>query len=306
MTGLRLGTRASTLARTQGGMVATALRNACNVSVDLVDIKTFGDAHTGSLASLPQQGVFVSALRDALTSDAVDLAVHSFKDLPSQPLDHIVVAATPTRQSPFDALIARDDLTLDTLPKGARVGTGSPRRAARLKAHRPDLVVVDIRGNVDTRLQAVVSGELDAVVLAVAGLERLERTDVISEIMPVELMLPAPSQGALAVECRSSDTAVRQIIATIDDHHTRVCISAERAILSSVEASCASAIGALATYTDGQLTLTCDASGLNGEYLMLTDTVSLRPDDAVAHARTVGMALGQQLLIAGAQRFLVR
>lgn len=306
MTTLRLGTRASALARTQSGIVAEAVTDQTGVAVELIDVKTFGDAHLGSLASLPQQGVFVSALRDALLSDLVDLAVHSFKDLPSQPLDDIVIAATPTRYCPFDALISRDDRGLDALADGATVGTGSPRRAARLKAHRPDLVVVDIRGNVDSRLEAVTSGRLDAVILAVAGLERLDRTDVISEILAPEVMLPAPAQGSLAIECRTSDATVRNLLIGLNDRHTRVCVTAERAILAAVQASCASAIGALATYTDGALTVTCDASGNNGEHVMLTDTVTLRADDELADAHMAGMRLGQQLLSAGADRFLQR
>jgi len=306
MTTLRLGTRASTLARTQSGIVAHAITDQTGVTVELINIKTFGDAHLGSLVSLPQQGVFVSALRDALLGDTVDLAVHSLKDLPSQPCDDIVIAATPPRHSPFDALISRDDTGLDALAAGATVGTGSPRRAARLKARRPDIVVVDIRGNVDSRLEAVTSGRLDAVILAVAGLERLGRTDVISEMLTPDVMLPAPAQGALAIECRSSDTLVRNLLAGLDDRHTRVCVTAERAVLAAVGASCASAIGALATYTDGALTVTCDASGNNDEHVMLTETVTLREPDEIGHARQMGMTLGRQLLLAGADRFLQR
>lgn len=306
MTTLRLGTRASTLARTQSGMVARAITEQTGVAVDLVDIKTFGDTHGGSLANLPQQGVFVSALRDALLAETVDLAVHSFKDLPSELLDDIFLVATPNRHSPFDALISGQGHGLDTLPAGATIGTGSPRRAARLQAHRPDLQIVDIRGNVDSRLEAVSSGRLDGVILAVAGLERLGRTEVITEVLTPEVMLPAPAQGSLAVECRSRDEAARDLLHILDDRHTRICVTAERAILASVQASCASAIGALATYTEGALTLTCDASGANGEYLMLTDAVTLQPEDALTHARMFGMTLGQQLLAAGADRFLQR
>lgn len=306
MTVLTLGTRASTLARKQSRMVADDIARITGVTVTLTDIKTFGDTHTGSLASLPQQGVFVSALRDALLAGTVDMAVHSFKDLPSEPLDDIALAATPARHSPFDALIARDGLTLDMLPSGATIGTGSPRRAARLRAKRPDVTVVDIRGNVDSRLDAVLSGRLDAVVLAVAGLERLGRTAHITEILAPEVMLPAPAQGSLAVECRSDSPDVAALVGQIDDHSTRVCVVAERAVLTSVQASCASAIGALASYTDNTLTLTCDASGPHGEHLMLTDTVTLHETDPLTHARRMGMSLGQQLLNAGADSFLQR
>lgn len=306
MTTLRLGTRASRLARTQSGIVAQALTDTAAVTVELVDVKTFGDLHKGSLSQMPQPGVFVSALRDALAANTVDCAVHSFKDLPSQPLDDIVVAATPPRESPFDALITRNGLQLASLPAGARVGTGSPRRAARLKASRPDVTVVDLRGNVDTRLDTVFSGQLDAVVLAVAGLERIGRAEVISEILAPEVMLPAPAQGALAVECRRADQTVHTALATIDDFSTRVCVTAERAVLAAVDASCASAIGALATHTNGTVTLLCDASGTRGEHVMLTGSVPIVPDTALADAHALGLALGKQLLDAGADRFLQR
>lgn len=306
MTTLRLGTRASTLARTQSGMVAHSITEQTGATVDLVTIKTFGDSHVGSLADLPQQGVFVSALREALITKTVDLAVHSFKDLPSQPITDIWLAATPARNSPFDALISRNNKGLDALSPGATVGTGSPRRTARLKQARPDVVIVDVRGNVDARLDAVSSGRLDAVVLAVAGLERLGRTDMIAEVLSPEVMLPAPAQGALAVECRSTDETTRNLLTGLNDLRTRICVTAERAILASVQASCASAIGALATYTEGVLTVICDASGNNGEYLMLKDTLSLNATDETLQAHQFGLSLGQQLLAAGAGHFLQR
>ncbi|HEY0215040.1 MAG TPA: hydroxymethylbilane synthase, partial [Cellulomonas sp.] len=203
---VRVGTRASTLALTQTGHVADALTRLGAGDHELVRVRTDGDRLTGSLATLGGTGVFVAALRDALLDGRCDVAVHSFKDLPTAPAPGLVVAAVPPREDPRDALCAREGWTLATLPEGARVGTGSPRRAAQLLAVRPDLHVVDIRGNVDTRLHRI-DDDLDAVVLAGAGLARLGRLDAVTEALPTDVMAPAPAQGALAVEVRAADAA---------------------------------------------------------------------------------------------------
>ena len=257
----RIGTRGSALARTQAGMVADALEVTTGQRSELVTVRTVGDDHPGSLADMPQPGVFVSALRDALLAGEVDVAVHSMKDLPSAPVEGIMLAAVPVREDPRDALVTADGQGLADLPPGARVGTGSPRRAARLRALRPDLELVDLRGNVDSRLARVTDGDLDAVVLAVAGLTRLGRAAVISEILAPELMLPAPAQGALAVECRSDDDVTCGLLASLDHRDSRLRALAERAVLAAVGASCASAIGALAQFDGGRLVLDADASG---------------------------------------------
>jgi hydroxymethylbilane synthase len=306
---LRVGTRGSALARTQSGMVADRIARFTDRSVELVPIRTLGDDHQGSLAQMPQPGVFVSALRDALIAGEVDVAVHSMKDLPSAPVEGVALAAIPVREDPRDALVARTGGGLEDLPAGARVGTGSPRRAARLRAFRPDLQVVDIRGNVDSRLARVTDGDLDAVVLAVAGLARLGRTSVITQIIGPEQMLPAPAQGALAVECRSDDPTTLALLAELDDRVARIRTLAERAVLAAVGASCASAIGALAELDGQVLTLDADASGAGLEHVAERGQRTLVGGAALddeATATALGAELGSRLLAAGADAFLVR
>jgi hydroxymethylbilane synthase len=199
------------------------------------------------LSTIGGTGVFVSALRDALLMGEIDLAVHSLKDLPTAELPELELVAVPERADARDALVARDGHTLESLPAGSTVGTGSPRRAAQLKAHRPDLDVVDIRGNVDTRLGLVTSGSVDAVVLAKAGLERLGRLDAVTETIDPSVMLPAPGQGALALEVVKDlagddrHAPLRQL----DDPATRAAVTAERAVLSALEAGCSAPVGAL-------------------------------------------------------------
>ncbi|NUS50081.1 MAG: hydroxymethylbilane synthase, partial [Nocardioidaceae bacterium] len=199
---IRIGTRASLLARTQSELVAASLRAALGREVELVEVTTEGDISSAPLASLGGTGVFVSALREALLRGDVDVAVHSLKDLPTEPAQGIALAAVPVREDPRDVVVARDGLTLGELPQGARVGTGSPRRAAQLHALGLGFDVAPIRGNVDTRIRKVTDGEYDAVVLARAGLARIGRLDEVTEVLDPLQMLPAPGQGALAVECR--------------------------------------------------------------------------------------------------------
>ncbi|GAA5166895.1 hydroxymethylbilane synthase [Ornithinimicrobium tianjinense] len=244
---LRLGTRASALATSQSGWVADQLR-AAGHEVELVHVRTEGDVSRASLSEIGGTGVFASALRDALRAGRIDLAVHSLKDLPTAPEPGLVVAAVPEREDPRDVLVARDGLTLEGLPAGSVVGTGSPRRAAQLAEARPDLVVQDIRGNVDTRIGLVRSGELDAVVLARAGLARLGRLEEATDVLPLETMLPAPGQGALAVECAEADTELRTLLADCLEHApTRAAVEAERAVLARLEAGCTAPVAALAT-----------------------------------------------------------
>ena len=245
MTAFRLGTRKSALALAQSTIVADAIRLATGRDVELVHVTTDGDVSRESLASIGGTGVFVSALRDALLMGEIDLAVHSLKDLPTTELPELELIATPERADPRDALVARDGLTLESLPAGATVGTGSPRRAAQLKAIRPDIDVVDIRGNVDTRIGLVDSGRVDAVVLAKAGLERLGRLDVITETIDPSVMLPAPGQGALAIEVvrdLAGDDR-HALLRQLDDAATRAAVTAERAVLSALEAGCSAPVG---------------------------------------------------------------
>ncbi|RYV51123.1 hydroxymethylbilane synthase [Pengzhenrongella frigida] len=272
-----VGTRASALALTQTQMVADQLAAGTDLAVELVRITTEGDRLTGSLVNLGGTGVFVTALRDALLDGRCDVAVHSLKDLPTAHAPGLVIAAVPLRQDPRDALCARDGLTLADLPPGARVGTGSPRRAAQLLLARPDLVVVEIRGNVDTRLHRVAPGDLDAVVLAAAGLARLGRLDAVSELLDPAVMSPAPGQGALAVEARAADVAdagspLALALAALDHAPTRLAVTAERALLARLEAGCAAPVGTHAR--------------LDGHSLAL-DAVVCRPDGTAALRRTL-------------------
>lgn len=262
---LRLGTRRSALARTQSEHVAQALRERTGRAVELVEVTTEGDVSRAPLSSLGGTGVFATALREALLAGRVDLAVHSLKDLPTTPAEGLVVAAVPPREDPRDVLVASAGRRLADLPAGARVGTGSPRRAAQLRALRPDLVVVDVRGNVDTRLRMVSEGHLDAVVLARAGLLRLGRADEATEVLGADQVLPAPGQGALAVECRADDDAVRAACSLLDDAASRAATTAERALLAALEAGCAAPVGALAVADDdGGLQLTGLVAALDG------------------------------------------
>ena len=247
---LRLGTRRSTLALTQSTTVADAVRRHGR-EVELVEVVTEGDRSSEALATLGGTGVFVTELRRQLLAGSIDFAVHSLKDLPTQPAEGLVVIALPQREDPRDALVSREGVTLAELPSGSRVGTGSPRRTAQLRALGLGLEVEAIRGNVDTRLRKVSDGELDAVVVAAAGLARLGRLDAASEILDPGQMLPAPGQGALAVECRADDDTLRTILALLDDPATRASTSAERALLARLEAGCTAPVGALADVAVG-------------------------------------------------------
>ncbi|SDQ16102.1 hydroxymethylbilane synthase [Quadrisphaera sp. DSM 44207] len=296
---LRLGTRRSALARTQSEHVARALRERTGRAVELVEVTTPGDVSRASLLVIGGTGVFVSALRDALLEGRVDLAVHSLKDLPTGPADGLAVAAVPEREDPRDVLVARGGAGLADLPRGARVGTGSPRRAAQLRAHRPDLRVVDVRGNVDTRLRMVSGGGLDAVVLARAGLLRLGRADEASEVLEPDVLLPAPGQGALAVECRADDEQVLAACAQLEHPASRAEVTAERALLAALEAGCTAPVGALArTGPDGSLQLRALVASPDGAARLERSGRASSP--APADARHLGQRLAGDLLAAGA------
>ncbi len=251
MSALRLGTRRSALATTQARWVADRLLDL-GVDVELVEVATEGDLdRTTPLARLGGTGVFVSALREALVEGRVDLAVHSLKDLPTAPDPRTVLAAVPMREDTRSAVGARDALTLAEGPPGSRVGTGSPRRRAQLAALDLGLDITDVRGNVDTRVGAVREGRLDAVVLAAAGLRRLARIGEATEVLDPIQMLPAPGQGALAVEVRAGDEPTLAVVSSLDDPDARACVAAERALLAELEAGCAAPVGALAEVAEG-------------------------------------------------------
>jgi hydroxymethylbilane synthase len=306
-TTLRLGTRASALATTQSQMVADALTAATGVPVELVRITTEGDRSQAAIAQLGGTGVFVTALRDALLAGDIDLAVHSYKDLPTAPEPGLILAAVPRREDPRDALVARDGLTLGELPPGARVGTGAPRRVAQLRALGLGLDVVPIRGNVDTRLGRVAGhdgpGDLDAVVLARAGLSRLGRTGVITETLDPLQVLPAPAQGALAVECRTSDARTRELLGRLEDAATRCCVLAERSTLAALEAGCSAPVAAYAEVAEGEdgpeLFLRASVTALDG-----SDAVRGSLSGPLADAAALGRALADDLLDRGAAELM--
>jgi hydroxymethylbilane synthase len=252
---LRLGTRGSALASTQAGWVADRLR-AAGHDVELVEVRTEGDVNQAPLTQIGGTGVFASALRSALRDGEVDLAVHSLKDLPVAPETGLTVAGIPEREDPRDAVLTRSGAGLTGLPAGALVGTGSPRRAAQATLLAPQVRIVDIRGNVGTRIAKVHSGEVDAVILAAAGLSRLGRLGEATEVLDADAMLPAPGQGALAVECRSDDAEVVAACAGLDHGPTRACVTAERSLLQRLEAGCTAPIGALARPAPQGLVLT--------------------------------------------------
>ncbi|MFJ2028378.1 hydroxymethylbilane synthase [Streptosporangium sp. NPDC087985] len=259
---LRMGTRRSLMATTQSGLVARRLTELTGQAVELVGVTTFGDVTKANLTQLGGTGVFVSALRDKLIEGEIDFAVHSLKDLPTTQDPRVVIAAIPPRDDHRDALIGTAKLA--DLPPGAKIGTGAPRRVSQLRVVRPDLEYVPIRGNAETRIGKVTSGELQGVVLAAAGLGRLGREAEISQIFEVEEILPAPGQGALAVECRADRTDLIEFLSVLDDARTRAAVTAERMVLNTLEAGCAAPVGAY-SFVDGQnLILTAAVVAVDG------------------------------------------
>jgi hydroxymethylbilane synthase len=301
--GLRLGTRASALASTQAQTVADAITAASGVAVELVPITTEGDRSSAAIEQLGGTGVFVTAIRRALLEGSIDLAVHSYKDLPTAPEPGLILAAVPRREDPRDALVARDALTLGELPQGARVGTGAPRGVAQRRALGLGLEVVPIRGNVDTRLGKVTGGELDAVVLARAGLTRLGRLDEVTETLDPLQVLPAPAQGALAVECRIGDARVRELAGRLEDPSTRACVTAERAALAALQAGCTAPVAAYAEVAEGEagpeLFLRASVTALDGSDAVRSSLTG-RLDDAAA----LGRAVAADLLDRGAAELM--
>jgi hydroxymethylbilane synthase len=304
---LRLGTRASQLATTQSQAVADAITAASGVRVELVHISTEGDRSSAAIAQLGGTGVFVTAIRQALLEGTVDVAVHSYKDLPTLPEPGLTIAAVPPREDPRDALVARDGLTLGELPAGSTVGTGAPRRVAQLRALGLGLEVVPIRGNVDTRMARVgglgPDADLDAVVLARAGLSRLGRLGAVTETLDPLQVLPAPAQGALAVECRADDERTRQVLAALDDAATRACVVAERTTLAALEAGCSAPVAAYAELAEGEdgpeLFLRASVTALDG-----SDGVRGSTTGPPTEAERLGRELAAELLDRGAAELM--
>ncbi len=297
---LRVGTRGSALALAQTNTIASALAAKSGVAPEIVTISTEGDRSTESLASLGGTGIFANALRDALTAGEVDVVVHSLKDLPTAPHPGLVIGAIPQRVDARDAVCARDGLTVDTLPAAARVGTGSPRRVAQLRARRPDLEVLDIRGNVDTRLAKVASGEYDAVILAAAGLERLGRLEAVTEYLGLDGWPTAPGQGALAIEVRAGD---EQLVKSLDHATSRIIVEAERQTLALLEAGCSAPVGAHALIEDGMLFLSARVYSADGAE-QITSSHALYVSDAKDPAGDVAARVANELFDLGAAQLI--
>jgi hydroxymethylbilane synthase len=301
---LRLGTRRSKLAMAQSGQVADAVSQVTGRPVELVEITTYGDVSREALAQIGGTGVFVTALRDALLRGEVDFAVHSLKDLPTTQPEELVLAAIPEREDPRDVIVARDALKFTDLAassrKGvARIGTGAPRRMAQLNAyargHGLDIETVPIRGNVDTRIGFVRNGELDAVVLAAAGLNRIGRIDEVTDFLSVDTVLPAPGQGALAIECAAANADLIASLAALDDPFTRAAVTAERSLLAALEAGCSAPVGALADLlADGQIVKEMRLRGVVGTPDG-TSLVQLSTTGPVPETHDQAMALGREL-----------
>ncbi len=302
---LRLGTRGSALAMTQARLVAAALGAAHanahpDVAIEIVVITTKGDVRTDvPLAAIGGSGLFATELENALRAGEIDLAVHSAKDLPSTLAADMALAAFLEREDPRDVVVSRDGAALRDLPHGARVGTSSPRRACQLRALRPDLTLLDIRGNVDTRLRKLDAGEYDAIVLAAAGLRRLGLIARATEHLAPADMLPQVGQGAIAVEVRADDARTHALVAALDHARTRAAVVAERAFLARLGAGCAAPTGAHATlHADGTLTVEGLIGHADGRTLRVGAT------GPAEHATTLGAAVAETLLADGGDALL--
>ncbi|MGV0747453.1 hydroxymethylbilane synthase [Mycolicibacter heraklionensis] len=303
---IRIGTRGSLLATTQAGTIRDALV-AAGHPAELVVISTAGDVTSGPIADIGV-GVFTAALREAILDGRVDAAVHSHKDLPTAADSRFRLAANPPREDARDALVARDGLVLGELPAGAVVGTSSPRRAAQLRALGLGLEIRPLRGNLDSRLNRVSSGELDAIVVARAGLARLGRLDAVTETLEPVQMLPAPAQGALAVECRAGDTALAELLAELDDADTRLAVTAERTLLAELEAGCSAPVGAIAEVVESidedgrvfeELSLRACVAALDGSDVIRASGIG-SPD----RARELGVSVAAELFELGARELM--
>jgi hydroxymethylbilane synthase len=294
---LRGGTRRSLLARWQTTRIREALRQRGVPSAEIA-ITTAGDRILDRpLPEIGGKGLFTEALEEALRAGAIDFAVHSLKDLPIEPAPDIVVAAVCLRSDPRDVLVARDGHTLRSLPTGATVGTSSTRRIAQLRAIRPDLTLLPLRGNVDTRVRKAQRGDYDGIVIAAAGVERLGLGDTITEVLPLEVMLPAPGQGALAVQCRAEDTETLELLAALDDPDARAATDAERAFLAALGGGCSAPVAALAEVgSGGTLRLTGAVAAIDGSKVIRV--TGSRP---VAEATRLAAGLAEQAIHRGAR-----
>lgn len=303
---IRIGTRGSLLATTQAGFIRDALI-ANGHPAELVIVATAGDQSSAPIAEIGV-GVFTAALREAVVDGVVDMAVHSYKDLPTAPDPRFDIAAIPPREDARDALVARDGMVLGELPAGSTIGTSSPRRAAQLRALGLGLEIRPLRGNLDTRLNRVSSGDLDGVVVARAGLARIGRLDAVTESLEPVQMLPAPAQGALAVECRAGDSELVAVLAELDDADTRAAVTAERALLAELEAGCSAPVGAIAEVVESidedgrvfeELSLRACVAALDG-----SDVIRASGIGTPERARELGLSVAAELFELGARDVL--
>jgi hydroxymethylbilane synthase len=303
---IRIGTRGSLLATTQAGTVRDALI-ARGHEAELVIVSTEGDRNQGPIVDIGV-GVFTAALREAIAAGEVDCAVHSHKDLPTAGDPRLQLPAIPPREDPRDVLVARDGLVLGELPAGSVIGTSSPRRAAQLKALGLGLEIRPLRGNLDTRLSRVSNGELDGIVVARAGLARIGRLAEATETLEPVQMLPAPAQGALAVECRADDTELAALLAELDDADTRAAVTAERALLARLEAGCSAPVGAIAEVVESidedgnvfeEVSLRACVAALDGSDVIRASGVGT-PD----RARELGFSVAEELFELGARELM--
>jgi hydroxymethylbilane synthase len=308
VTRLRIGTRGSALALWQAHHIADRLAHLHGVETELVRIRTSGDRmQSAPVAQVNEviggesggKGIFIKELEDALLAATIDLAVHSMKDVPTEIPDGLAFAAITRREDPRDCLISRSGRSLKGLPAGARIGTSSLRRQAQLRHYRPDLEAVDLRGNVDTRLKKLDAGEFDAIVLAVAGVNRLGATARVTQVMNADVMLPAVGQGALGIETRTNDARTGELVAALDDTDSRACVTAERALLHELQGGCQVPLGAWAQLSNGEMHIEAAVFSADGREFVRRDERADCTDPAGA-----GKRLGQILIDAGADRIL--
>ncbi|HKV06290.1 MAG TPA: hydroxymethylbilane synthase [Candidatus Acidoferrales bacterium] len=308
MNPLRIGTRGSTLALWQAGHIAERLAQVHGVKTEIVRIRTSGDRFQS--APVPQineqigaesgmKGIFIKELEEALLANTVDLAVHSMKDVPTEIPRGLAFSAITRREDPRDCLISRTGRSLQGLPRGARVGTSSLRRQAQLRHNRPDLEALDLRGNVDTRLKKLDAGEFDAIVLAIAGVNRLGVTARVAQVFNADVMLPAVGQGALGIETRAADARTVELVAALDDPDTRTCATAERALLEELQGGCQVPLGAWARLSGGELQIEAGVFSADGSESVRREIRASPSDPAGA-----GKRLAQMLIDAGADRIL--
>jgi hydroxymethylbilane synthase len=295
---VRIGTRASQLALWQSDWVAGQLR-ARGISVEIVHISTQGDVTTGPLGQIGGQGLFTREIQRALLDGRVDLAVHSLKDLPTEPVEGLTLGAVPSRAGAGDALVCKIAGSIEELPNGAKIGTGSARRKAQLLHARSDLVIAEIRGNLDTRLRKLDEGHYDALVLAEAGLTRLGWKHRITQIIPKSLMLPAVGQGALGLEIRADDETARAAVAPLDDPDTRGAIIAERAMLSALRGGCLAPVGAWGRCEKDRLRLEAVVLSFDGKQRLFG-----AGEAALSEAEQLGRQVAEDLLRQGAAKLI--